>query len=64
MIDTLELYAQNGVQLAKRRVAVLANAADELNGANRAFDLSIPPDDDGVLTSTAATQVFLMARSG
>jgi hypothetical protein len=43
--------------------AVPANAAENLNGVNRAFDLSIPPDDDGVLTSTAATQVFLMARS-
>jgi len=32
-----------------------------LNGANRAFDLSIPADDD-VLTRTADTQVFLIVR--
>jgi hypothetical protein len=63
-IDALELYAQKGAELVKRPVAIPADAAEDLNnGANRAFDLSIPPDpDDEVLTRTAAEQVFLIVR--
>jgi len=59
-IDALELYAQNGTHIAKRsnKVAIPAN---NLNGANRAVDLNIPPDAD-VLTRSAAAQVFLIVR--
>ena len=51
-IDALELYAQNDTQIAKHTVAVPGNLADDLNGANGAFDLSIS-DDANVLKRVA-----------
>jgi hypothetical protein len=62
-IDALELYAQD----ARTKVPVttdkkiLTNLANDLNGPDHAFDLSIPPDTD-VLRRTAAAQVFLIVR--
>ena len=60
-IDALELYAQNGTQLAKSSVAIPENAADDLNGAERAVALSITPDAS-IRTDSSDAQVFLLVR--
>jgi hypothetical protein len=59
-IDALEAYAQNGTQMVKRTVTLPGNLADDLNGVNRASELSIPADTQ-VLTRAAA-DVFLIVR--
>jgi len=60
-IDALELYAQNGTQIAKRTVTVPANLADDLNGADGASELGIPSDPN-VLKRDDDAQVFLVVR--
>lgn len=60
VIESLELYAPKGKQLAKRTIPVPATLADDLNGEDRAGGLSFPVDPN-VLKRDAA-QVFLIVR--
>jgi hypothetical protein len=59
-IDSLELCAPTGDKLTKHLVDVPVNLADDPNGTNGYWDLSLPQDQD-VLKSDAA-QVFLIVR--
>jgi hypothetical protein len=61
VIDALELYAPKGTELSPpRKVGDPAQATADLEGANRAFDLSIAPDSN-VLKRSAA-QILLIVR--
>lgn len=60
VIDTLELYAAGGNTLTRRSMAIPADLADNLNGANGYSDLSVEPDS-AVLTH-APSPVFLIVR--
>ncbi len=60
-IEALELHAQDGSTLAHRTVAVPADMADNLNGADRVSDLSITPDAT-VLKRDPDARVFLLVR--
>jgi hypothetical protein len=59
-VDALELYAPGGSKLVRQTVAPSSLVGD-LNGPNRAADLSIPADAS-VLVRSPATQVFLLLR--
>jgi hypothetical protein len=61
VVDAIELYAASGRKLNRRTIAVPANMADELNGANGYSDLSLPSDAN-VLKRDATSQVFLIIR--
>ena len=60
VIDALELYVATGGTLTKRSVAISADLAGNLNGANGYSDLSIAPDA-AVLTH-GPSPVFLIVR--
>ncbi|HEX7312610.1 MAG TPA: hypothetical protein VF297_01745 [Pyrinomonadaceae bacterium] len=60
-INALELHAQHGTTPDPRTVTVPQDLADELNGPDRASDLSIPPDA-AVLKRDADARVFLIIR--
>jgi hypothetical protein len=62
VIDALELYAPKGTEMPKpRKVGDPAKATVDLEGANRAFELSITADNE-VLRRPTTAQVFLLVR--